>query len=240
MKDMQALLRQLGEAEESPPARSSDESSREARMAAQIDAEVARLVRARRAWRTLGVASLAAAALVLIGLGLSRAGLGGYGAGIGREPVASGAPPREPARPMPAALPITSPSTAAPLARSAAPSSAPSSSGPALSARTPAESTLAKENGLFKAAAEASRQGDTDGAVAQLDRLLAEHPRSPLAQTAQVRKFRLLAKAGNLEAARREAERYLSSYPTGFAVSEAQALARGTVSPAPNREPAAP
>jgi outer membrane protein assembly factor BamD (BamD/ComL family) len=110
------------------------------------------------------------------------------------------------------------------------------SSNAAPSASTPAESTLAQENRLFKAAAEASRQGDTNGALAQLDQLLSQHPRSPLAQTAQVRKFRLLAKAGRPEAAQREARRYLSQYPTGFAVIEAEALANGSAS----AEPTAP
>ena len=65
-----------------------------------------------------------------------------------------------------------------------------------------------------------------------LDKLLTDYPRSPLAQTALVRKFRLFATAGRTAEAEREAERYLRSYPTGFAVSEARAL-RGAA-PAPS------
>ena len=101
-------------------------------------------------------------------------------------------------------------------------------------------STLAEENRLFKASAEASRRGDVAGALARLDQLLAEHPRSPLAQTALVRKFRLLAGAGRRDEAGREAARYLASYPTGFAVSEAQALTSGQAAPVPRQQPSTP
>jgi outer membrane protein assembly factor BamD (BamD/ComL family) len=108
----------------------------------------------------------------------------------------------------------------APASSSAAPAAPPASAAP--------QSTLAEENQWFKQAAEASRNGDVNGALGRLEQLLREHPQSPLAQTAMVRKFRLLAKAGRNAEARHEAERYLSAYPTGFAVSEAQALQRGT------------
>jgi outer membrane protein assembly factor BamD (BamD/ComL family) len=103
---------------------------------------------------------------------------------------------------------------------------------------------LGEENQLFKDAAEATRNGDVKGALSGLDKLLVEHPRSPLAQTALVRKFRLLAKAGQADAARREAERYLAAYPTGFAVSEAQALVQGQTplraSPSPAEQQGTP
>jgi outer membrane protein assembly factor BamD (BamD/ComL family) len=103
---------------------------------------------------------------------------------------------------------------------------APSASAAAAPSAEPA-STLAEENKLFKEAAEAGRNGDLQGAVSRLDKLLHDHPASPLAQTALVRKFRLLEKAGKLDEARREAARYLQAYPTGFAVKEAQALDAG-------------
>jgi outer membrane protein assembly factor BamD (BamD/ComL family) len=99
------------------------------------------------------------------------------------------------------------------------------------------QSTLAEENQWFKEAAEAGRNGDVNGALTRLDQLLREHPQSPLAQTALVRKFRLLAKAGRLEEARREAQRYVAAYPTGFALTEAQALESGaTTGSAPPAE----
>jgi outer membrane protein assembly factor BamD (BamD/ComL family) len=103
----------------------------------------------------------------------------------------------------------------------------PSASSAAAAPSAEPQSTLAEENRLFKEAAEAGRSGDVQGAVSRLDQLLREHPASPLAQTALVRKFRLLEKAGRLDEARREAERYLQAYPTGFAVKEAQALKTG-------------
>jgi outer membrane protein assembly factor BamD (BamD/ComL family) len=105
-----------------------------------------------------------------------------------------------------------------------------------------AKSTLAEENRLFQRAADASRDGDIPGALAELERLLQEHPTSPLAQTALVRKFRLLAKAGRSTEAKQEAERYLASYPMGFAVREAESLAGATAAPTPSAlaEPASP
>ena len=120
-------------------------------------------------------------------------------------------------RPLEGLLPIDWRRSVA-VAPSAAPSVAPSAE---------PESTLAEENRLFKEAAEAGRNGDLQGAVTRLDKLLQDHPKSPLAQTALVRKFRLLEKAGKLDDARREAERYLQAYPTGFAVKEAQTLKAG-------------
>jgi outer membrane protein assembly factor BamD (BamD/ComL family) len=106
----------------------------------------------------------------------------------------------------------------------------------------PPQSTLAEENRWFKEAAEASRSGDVNGALDKLEQLLKEHPQSPLAQTALVRKFRLLAKAGRAEDARREAKRYLAAYPTGFAVNEAQGIEQGSsgAAPAPAEEHAEP
>jgi outer membrane protein assembly factor BamD (BamD/ComL family) len=96
---------------------------------------------------------------------------------------------------------------------------------------------LGEENRLFKEAAEASRQGDVPRALGRLDELLQKHPGSPLAQTAQVRKFRLLVQAGRSEDARREAARYLASYPTGFAVAEAQALQAPSTPPTSKPSP---
>ena len=111
---------------------------------------------------------------------------------------------------------------------------------PSTEPATETESTLAEENRLFKRAADASRDGDVTSALAQLDRLLQSHPASPLAQTALVRKFRLLAKAGRSDEAKREAERYLAAYPAGFAVREAQGLVRATPAPAGSESPSEP
>jgi TolA-binding protein len=216
------------------------ENAREARMAASIDAELQSLVQARRTSRRVWFGFMAAAALVAATLGVRHARLGAGSLSIAQEPIAASGvrerskPEALPARP---AAPQAPPSALPPRA-----SSAPSvASAPSSASTVEPRSTLGEENQLFKDAAEASRNGDVNGALGRLDTLLVEHPRSPLAQTALVRKFRLLAKAGKVADARREAERYLSSYPTGFAVSEAQALEQGSTSiEAPAEEPGAP
>ena len=239
--DLRQMLQQLGQ----QPGRertADEESAREARIAASIDAELQGLVQTRRNSRRVWFGFMAAAALVALTLGLRHARSSQGSLSIEQEPIAASGthegpkPEAVPARP---AAPQAPPSAALPRA-----SSAPSlASAPSSASSAEPRSTLGEENQLFKDAAEASRNGDVKGALGRLDKLLVEHPRSPLAQTALVRKFRLLAKAGKLADARREAERYLSSYPTGFAVSEAQALKQGSASveaPAPAEEPGAP
>lgn len=226
--ELMRMLRGLGQSTLSPHA-PADELSREERMAARIDAQVVELTQRRVASRRIGYTFLAAAAVVLLSLGGLRYLDGGKRQlTIEQEPFAiandpkvvpppSIAPPDAPALP-PRAVPQTSRPFAAGLPEAVpAPSAGPNEP----------QSTLAQENQLFKAAAEATRTGDVEGALTRLDRLLSDNPASPLAQTAQVRKFRLLAAAGRTEEARREAERYLTLYPTGFAVSEAQAVKNG-------------
>jgi hypothetical protein len=244
--ELRSLLRQLGDSPKSPVARSAeDEQAREARMAARIDAEVGELVAARRASRRFWWGFAAAAAVVLVGFGLSpRGGITGS-VWISQEPVPSRTPRAARAVPssisQPAAIVPRALSSAA-LRATAMPSVAPSAPATASVASAEPRSTLAEENQLFRQAAEASRNGDVNGALGKLDRLLLDHPASPLAQTAQVRKFRLLAKAGRTDEARREAQRYLTSFPTGFAVSEARALEQGeaTKTPATTEEPSRP
>jgi hypothetical protein len=177
------------------------------------------------------MAVAAAAALALV-WGMHRPDYTSVAVPIAQEPVS----PRVVAPSAPAAAPEDPPSVEppraplAPVPRTVVSPSASASASPAASAESsstaPAEneSTLGEENRLFKAAAEASRSGNVPSAIQFLDQLLTQYPRSPLAQTALVRKFRLLADAGRLAEAVREAERYLSLYPMGFAVSEAQAL----------------
>jgi hypothetical protein len=227
--DVQRMLRDLGHDGE-PNARDAlQERAREARMAARIDAEVASLVRARgRRHMLFGVA--AAAALVAAALGLRHGRVNAGSLGISPEPVAASSSLRKPRQVEPPPAPATVPRAVVSAVRrsNGVPSVAPApASAPEPSSAEPT-STLGEENQLFKEAAEAGRNGDVGGALARLDKLLVEHPASPLAQTAIVRKFRLLAKAGRGDEARREAERYVSAYPSGFAVSEAQALIAGS------------
>lgn len=222
--ELRRLLQQLGQ-DEQPSTRDADqENAREARMAARMDAELAGLVKARR-WRRralYGVAS--AAALVALTLGARHVQLGAGSLAISAEPV-SGSKPSPQAEARADKTPVAAGALAAPSAAPRPSAAAALSVAPSAIASAPEpQSTLAEENQLFKDAAEAGRNGDVNGAVSRLDKLLVEYPASPLAQTALVRKFRLLAKAGRTDDARREAERYLNAFPTGFAVSEARAL----------------
>lgn len=224
--ELRGLLQQLGHEDAPAPRESAQESAREERIAARLDAELASLVKARRARSRASYGLLAAAAAVALALGARQLHFGPGSLAISPEP-ASGAKPAqlEVTAEAASAKPATAPAVpVAPTRPSSAPASA-TPTPPAPSAEP--ESTLAEENRLFKEAAEAGRNGDVQGAVSRLDELLRDHPASPLAQTALVRKFRLLAKAGKLGEARREAERYLQAYPTGFAVKEAQTLQAG-------------
>jgi hypothetical protein len=172
--------------------------------------------------------ALSAAATLLLAFGARRFWPNGGALAISQEPLAVKAWKAPASAAIAPELPLPAESAArrpVPPPRSSAVSapSAPSADVPV----TPPQSTLAEENQWFKEAAEASRGGDVDRALTRLEQLLREHPQSPLAQTALVRKFRLLAKAGRAEEAQQEARRYLAAYPTGFAVGEAQGIERG-------------
>jgi hypothetical protein len=228
--ELRRMLRDLGNAA-SKPRDASQETAREAKLVALIDAEVESLVTARRVWRRISFGVAAAAALVALTLGVRHAQTGPGSLAISAEPVSiSTSKPGQPLR-------LPEPPSVRPSASVVGPSTPPRPStpsslvAPAPLASVEPQSTLAEENQLFKEAAEADRGGDVDGAISRLDRLLVEHPASPLAQTAMVRKFRLLAKNGRADDARREAERYLTAYPTGFAVGEAQALKASNAGP---------
>lgn len=224
--ELQRMLRGLGQSTLSPHTPAED-LSREARMAARIDQQVAELTARRRSSRGLGFSLLAAAAVVLAVGGMRYLRFDSGQLTIEQEPVAIGKGTKEPVAPS-AAQPeqpaLTPPRVVAPTARTGAAGAEPGLPSTQSSAALEAGSTLAQENQLFKEAAEASRTGDVAGALSRLDKLLTSYPGSPLAQGALVRKFRLLASAGRTDEARREAERYLASYPTGFAVAEAEAL----------------
>jgi hypothetical protein len=228
--ELRRRLQQLAHDEQTATRDAAQESAREARLAARMDLELERLVKERRSWRRALIGFAAAAALLALTLAARQLHFGAASLAISPEPV-SGAKRAQPLASAP-------PEPDKPAAAAVPPSGAPRLNSPPSSAalRSPArfvepQSTLAEENQLFKAAAEAGRNGDVNGAVARLDELLVEHPASPLAQTALVRKFRLLAKASRLDEARREAGRYLATYPTGFAVSEARTLQEQKVAP---------
>lgn len=254
--ELRRMLRDLGQSETNPPRGAQAEAAREARMAASMDAELARLVSERqRERRRFGVA-LAAAAVLALGFGLRHRASAGGSLAISQEPLIASSHPAGPvAGSLRVAPPLDSVTTGqrAPLRTIASapgkPVAPPASAAPSAAPPAP-QSTLAEENQLFKEAAEAGRSGDVAGALGRLEQLIRNYPRSPLAQTAMVRKFRLMAKSGRTDEARGEAQRYLEAYPTGFAVSEAQALQQGAVPPpaaadevpptAPSEEPRSP
>jgi hypothetical protein len=236
------LLRALGEA---PTSTASDERmrEREAHIVARIDAELASLVRARRIARR-GYVALAAAVIVLVGAGAVAL----------RAPSRAVVIQREALPPVPARVSKPEPSRTAATASSAndpprrrrldpprlepkpeittlAPQPEPPAPGP-----EPPNSTLARENQLFREAADASRRGDLERALTGFDELFQNHSTSPLAQTALVRRFRLLAKAGRTDEARRDAKRYLGTFPNGFAAGEARALLAGVLDAGAERE----
>jgi hypothetical protein len=87
------------------------------------------------------------------------------------------------------------------------------------------QSSLAEENRLLEQALRKARTGSIADALADLERFQREHPRSPLTQAVRVEHFRLLREAGQTERAAREARRYLSDYPNGFARDDAKQTA---------------
>jgi ferric-dicitrate binding protein FerR (iron transport regulator) len=87
------------------------------------------------------------------------------------------------------------------------------------------QSSLAEENELFGQALRKAHGGDKEGAIADLDRFQLDHPRSPLTQAVRAERFRVLLEAGQKERAAREARRYLSDYPNGFARDDAKRTA---------------
>jgi hypothetical protein len=244
------LLRRLGQEPLASEPAEEDERVREARVAERIEIELTNLNRARRAARGRYFAA-AAAALFLLATGsiaLHRADRvpdairpetlpNPTAKTLPIEETKAIAPPRaaadsvsqqrtEPRRPRVEREAVAPPESAPSVgsapegALSPDPTRDRSSAGGSDSA-----STLARENQLFREAAEAARAGDAGRALARLDRLLLDHPTSPLAQTALVRKFRLLLQTGREREAKTEAAQYLARYPTGFAVSEARAVA---------------
>jgi hypothetical protein len=237
------LLRALGE-QQTPTLSDERTREREARIVERIDAELAILVRARRTARRSYVA-LAAAAIVLLGAGAVALRAPPRAVVIQREQppplpvrVSKPEPPRsaaiasaanEPPRRRRVEPPRIEPKPEAALRPEPEPTAVSSDA---------ANSTLARENQLFREAADATRRGDLERALSGFDDLVRNHATSPLAQTALVRRFRLLAKVGRAEEARRDAQRYLEAFPNGFAAGEARALSAGSLDAGAPREAA--
>lgn len=124
-------------------------------------------------------------------------------------------------RPAPAVIsaPAPAPVPAPPVVKPGA------SSRERVSRKTPAAgdpNVLAIENQLLARALSRSRAGAVAEALTDLERLQREYPRSPLIQSARAEYFRLLRESGRTQDAAREARRYLSDYPQGFARDDAK------------------
>ena len=223
-----ALLRRVAE-EPASEVHGDEREEREARLAARLDAQIARLSGERRRARRARALLVSLAAAVPLGFWAARAAQRpGAVLALEREPVPSAArlsapPVRVPSAPAPrAATQVLPPKSAerAPLAPTLSPTLIDAGA-------APNDSTLGAENGLFRDAVNDAHSGSVDKALRGFERLLHDYPRSPLAQTALVRKFRVLSAAGRTAEARSEARRYLQTYPTGFAQREAEAVADG-------------
>jgi hypothetical protein len=233
--ELRGLLRTLGE-QPLPPALTAAQPAREARIAERIDAQLTTLVRARRSARR-GYVALAAAAMALLAFGAVALRRPAPALVIQREPPPAPSPPVPKLEPPRAAAPVPSdthlvlPRRRTDAARVEGLAGTASTDSPAepVSTGGGANSTLARENRLFREAAEAARSGDRERALTLFDQLFRDHPTSPLAQTALVKRFRLLVTSGRMEEARREATRYLEAFPNGFAMGEARALTTGTL-----------
>lgn len=124
------------------------------------------------------------------------------------------ATPASPGGPT-SALPEPSPVPSAQPAGIGSRATAPSATAPA--------SKLAAANELFAKAEAARKSGDARGAVVLFDRLLVEHPSSPIAEHATVERMRALDQFDR-DRAVTAAREYLARYPRGFARAEAEAI----------------
>lgn len=87
------------------------------------------------------------------------------------------------------------------------------------------QSSLAEENRLFEQALRKAQAGSARDALADFDRFVREHPRSPLTQAVRVERLHVLQQLGEQAQAAREARRYLTDYPNGFARDDAKGIA---------------
>lgn len=85
--------------------------------------------------------------------------------------------------------------------------------------------TLANENRLFRNAIDARNRGDDRTAIAGYNELLSKYPNSLLAGEARVERIRALVRSGDKQEAAKEARRYVTDYPNGFALEEARHVA---------------
>jgi ferric-dicitrate binding protein FerR (iron transport regulator) len=111
---------------------------------------------------------------------------------------------------------------------------APAASHGSSTSRDEPASTLGAENDQYQRGVSAARLGDDRKALGAFETFLQRYPASPLAQSAEVERFRALKRIGRVDEAARRARQYLASYPGGFARAEAQTLSSPSA-PTPER-----
>jgi hypothetical protein len=92
-----------------------------------------------------------------------------------------------------------------------------------------ARSQLADQNDMYARALAARERGDSAGAIAAFDRLVAKYPSSPLAENAFAERMKILARITHRRAAD-AAREYLARYPSGFARDDAETILRSGAS----------
>jgi ferric-dicitrate binding protein FerR (iron transport regulator) len=102
---------------------------------------------------------------------------------------------------------------------------------------TVANSELAAQNRLYRAALDARNDGQDARALALLDGFLSRYPDCPLSQEARVQRFRTLQRMGRHDEAASDARRYLADHESGFAREEARRIILSPVqkTPGPTR-----
>jgi outer membrane protein assembly factor BamD (BamD/ComL family) len=91
------------------------------------------------------------------------------------------------------------------------------------SPRATERSQLAEQNDLYARAVTSREAGDTAGALALFERLVARYPSSPLAENASAERMKLFASTHRPEASQAASD-YLARYPAGFARRDAEEI----------------
>jgi hypothetical protein len=237
---------------EAPPRLPADRRRLVAAVEQALHARARRRARTRFGFVAAGVAAVAAVALFALGPRLRRDAPASIGVAQ-RSPEQLAAPVRlaeapataesEAVRPGPSSAnrPAATPAEAATVTgarvsrrfasaragerrRAAEPAEAVAAA-PATTPVPPANaSDLTAQNDLFAAAVRAKKTGELREAARLFGKLMDEHPRGPLVESAAVQRMKALASV-DPAAGGRAAREYLARFPGGFARSDAEALA---------------
>ncbi len=129
-------------------------------------------------------------------------------------------------RTLTAGMELATPELPEALTTAATPASAPASAPdePSVAPGSAPRSTLAAENALLAEAMRLRHARQDDRAVALIDAFVVRYPGSPLMETARVERLHMLEESGAMDRLAREADRYLTDYPHGYARPEASRM----------------